>query len=166
MSRYGFYFALLLLLGACTTIKNHGPIGFWSKQRYDQQLRQHGPWPAYYDATEQRYLARGRYRHGRYAGHWRYFGPTGVLERSERFAHHPYGLMTVTEYHPNGRKWRRGQARIVDEGKQIHFYWFGEWKVYDPAGQYLGIEHYDRGLLRGKRVLPSDSVKMGMRSAH
>jgi len=161
MSRFVICLPLLLLLGACTAIKEHGPIGFWSKQRYDRQLRKHGPWPAYYDAK--RYLARGRYQHGRFAGRWRYFGPTGVMERSERFARQPYGLMTITEYHPNGRKWRRGQARIVDEGDQIHFYWFGEWKVYDLAGHYLGIEHYDRGLLRGKRVVPSDSVSMGVR---
>ncbi|WP_324673891.1 hypothetical protein [Hymenobacter sp. GOD-10R] len=154
-----------MTLGACAAVKRHGPIGFWSEQRYDKQLRQHGPWPAYYDAKNSRYLARGRYQHGLYAGRWRYYGPTGVVERMERFARRPYGLISVTEYHPNGHKWRSGQARIVDEGDKIHFYWFGTWKVFSPNGQYIGVEQYERGVLRGKRLVPIDSLTTGTRTA-
>ena len=160
-----FCFVLLLLLGACTSSKQHGPIGFWSKQRYDKQLRKHGPWPAYYDSSNNHYLARGRYRHGLYAGRWRYYGPTGVIERKERFARRPYGLIIVTEYHPNGSKWRHGQARIVAEPEGPHFYWFGDWRVFDLAGQPLGVEHYERGVLHGKPVLLTDTLNASLRKA-
>ena len=144
-----------VLLTGCTAAK-HGPIGFWSSKRYDRQLQQHGPWPTYFDDAKKHPMALGRYRHGRYAGRWRYYAPTGELERTERFARRPYGLITITEYQPNGKKKRQGQARVLDEPDGVHFFWFGDWKLFDPQGQQMAVEHYDRGVLRGTQVIKVD----------
>lgn len=146
--------ALAALLSGCAPTA-HGPIGFWSSKRYDAQLRQHGPWPTYYDDAKKQPMALGRYRHGRYAGRWRYYAPTGALERTERFARRPYGLITITDYQV-GKKKRQGQARILDEPDGVHFFWFGDWKVFDPQGQQIAVEHYDRGVLRGTQLLEVD----------
>lgn len=100
----------LVLLSACTNAR-HGPIGFWSSKRYDRQLRQHGPWPTCYDDAKKRPMALGRYRHGRYAGRWRCYAPTGALERTERFARRPYGLITITEYQEDNK--RSAKVRLV-----------------------------------------------------
>lgn len=155
MRRYLLPFALGVLLSACSTAKR-GPIGFWSRQRYDQQLLRHGPWPMYYDTARQQPQARGRFRHGQYAGRWRYYGPTGALERTEKFVRQPYGLITVTVYDPSGRKRRLGQARLVDEPDGLHFFWFGDWQVFDTQGRQTAVEHYDQGVLRGTLVIPVD----------
>jgi antitoxin component YwqK of YwqJK toxin-antitoxin module len=143
------------LLASCSTAK-HGPIGFWSQKRYDKQLRQHGPWPTYYDDAERHPMALGRYRHGRYAGRWRYYAPNGEIERKERFARQPYGLISITEYQDGGKKKRQGQARILDEPDGIHFFWFGDWKVFDTQGHQVAVEHYDRGHLRGTQLIQID----------
>jgi antitoxin component YwqK of YwqJK toxin-antitoxin module len=149
------YLSALLALASCSTAK-HGPIGFWSSKRYDQQLRQHGPWPTYYDDAKTQPMALGRYRHGRYAGRWRYYAPNGTLERTERFARRPYGLITMTEYQAGGKKKRQGQARIVDEPHEIHFYWFGDWQVFDAQGRPVAVEHYENGVLRGTQLIKTN----------
>ena len=147
-----YVIVLVALLSACSTAKR-GPIGFWSQKRYDKQLRQHGPWPTYYDDANRQPMALGRYRHGRYVGRWRYYAPTGEIERKERYAREPYGLISITEYQA-GKKKRQGQARILDEPDGVHFFWFGDWKVFDTQGQQTAVEHYDRGKLRGTQLIP------------
>lgn len=150
-----YLLALALALGSCSTAK-HGPIGFWSQERYDKELRQHGPWPTYYDDAKHQPMALGRFRHGRYAGRWRYYAPDGTLERTEKFARKPYGLISITEYQAGGKKKRQGQARILDEPDGIHFFWFGDWKVFDVQGSQTAVEHYDRGKLRGTQLISID----------
>ncbi|WP_375436197.1 toxin-antitoxin system YwqK family antitoxin [uncultured Hymenobacter sp.] len=150
-----YVIALVALLSSCSTAKQ-GPIGFWSRQRYDQQLRQHGPWPTYYDDAKRQPMALGRFRHGRYVGRWRYYAPTGELERTERFARNSYNLISITEYQAGSKKKRQGQARILDEPDGVHFFWFGEWKVFDVEGRQTAVEHYDRGQLRGTQLIPSE----------
>ena len=140
------------LLSACSTAKK-GPIGFWSSRRYDKELCQHGPWPTYYDDAKTQPMALGRYRHGRYAGRWRYYAPNGTLERTERFARRPYGLIAITEFQAGGKKKRQGQARMVNEPNEIHFYWFGDWQVFDGRGRPIAVEHYENGMLRGTQLM-------------
>lgn len=86
-------------------------------------------------------------------GGWRYYAPTGELERTERFARKSYGLILITEYQAGGKKKRQGQARILDEPDGIHFFWFGDWKVFDAEGHQTAVEHYDRVKLRGTQLI-------------
>lgn len=137
--------ALLGLLAACASVRQHGPIGFWSRNRFDGQDQRHGPWREYFDATEQHPANAGRYRHGLPAGRWRYYQLTGGLERQEQFYRRPPGLMTISYYHPNGQLAKRGQAQYRISAVNVRFYWFGEWKCYSPGGQPLPSEFYRNG---------------------
>ena len=125
------------------------PIGFWSRNRFDQSEQRHGPWRGYLDAQEQHLLSKGRYRHGYEVGRWQYFSPTGLPERTERFHHHPADLITLTIYHPNGRVAKRGQARFLSTATVSRFFWFGEWRCYDAAGRALPSEYYLNGIRTG-----------------
>ncbi|AII51930.1 toxin-antitoxin system YwqK family antitoxin [Hymenobacter sp. APR13] len=128
-------------------LKAKGPVGFWSDHRYDRDLRPHGPWRTYYPASVRQVAGRERYRHGRLVGTSRFYGANGVLERKEVYVRAAAGLMRITYYHPNGRIWRTGQARIVAEPDGSHFYWFGDWPVYSAAGKAEKLEHYEAGKL-------------------
>ncbi|RYU78724.1 toxin-antitoxin system YwqK family antitoxin [Hymenobacter persicinus] len=145
--RPGLFLLLLfmLVLSSCTT--SRGPVGFWSEHRYDQKLRPHGPWRAYYPGPPRRLATRERFRHGRAVGKARFYGPTGTLERTEQHFRDSAGLLAITYFHPNGRVWRRGRARIVAEPDGAHFYWFGPWPVYSTAGELRKTEFYEAGNL-------------------
>ena len=127
-----------------------GPVGFWSRNRFDRSGdHRHGPWRGYLDAQEEHLLSKGRFRHGRQVGRWQYFSPTGQRERTERFHRHPAGLVTLTMYHPNSRVAKRGQARYVSTAAEEHFFWFGKWRCYTETGRELPAEYYLNGVRTG-----------------
>ncbi|RPD49250.1 hypothetical protein DNI29_00145 [Hymenobacter sediminis] len=143
--RFIFIWGVAVTLGACASLKK-GPIGFWSRNRFDASKGQrHGPWCEYFDAAEQQIANKGRYRHGTPVGRWRSFSPSGQLERKEQFHWRPRGLATLTYYHPNGQVEKTGQARYQIEPTGARFFWFGEWRCFSPAGQTLPSEWYQDG---------------------
>lgn len=151
--RYVLFVPVLLAGSGCRMLKAKGPVGFWSDHRYDHDLRPHGPWRTYYPASARQVAGRERYWHGRVVGTSRFYSADGVLERKEVYARPADGLMRITYYHPNGRIWRTGQARIVAEPDGSHFYWFGDWPVYSAAGRAEKLEHYEMGKLVRVKVL-------------
>lgn len=137
--------ALSILATGCTTIAQHGPIGFWSRNRFGADGQRQGPWRDYFDAAEQQPANRGRYHHGRPVGTWQYYDATRQRERTDRFHRRPYGLVTLTYYHPGGQVAKQGRARYRAEANVARFYWFGEWKCYSVTGQSLPSEFYRNG---------------------
>ncbi|SDY02608.1 toxin-antitoxin system YwqK family antitoxin [Hymenobacter psychrophilus] len=150
-------FLRLLLLGAVlSTLAGcaRAPIGFWSRNRFDQSELRHGPWRGYLDAREQHLLSKGRYRHGHEVGRWQYFGATGLPERTERFHGRSADLITLTLYHPNGQVAKRGKARYLTTAAADRFFWFGEWRCYDTTGRPLPSEFYVGGIRVGTPLVP------------
>ncbi len=151
--------SLAVLLTSCAAVQTSGPVGFWSRNRFDRSgdYRQ-GPWRSYFDAAEQHLANKGRYRHGQTVGKWQYYSPNGQLERTERF--HRAGLVSLTFYHSNGQVAKRGRARYVDSVRSVHFFWFGEWRCYSETGQRLPSEYYLNGVKSETPLTtPSGAVK-------
>ena len=142
--------AALATVGSCA----RAPIGFWSRNRFDQNDQRHGPWRGYLDAREQHLLSKGRYRHGHEVGLWQYFSPTGLPERTEQFHGRSTNLITLILYHPNGQVAKRGRARFQSTATTDRFYWFGEWRCYDAAGRKLPSEFYVGGIRTGTPLVP------------
>ena len=148
-----------LLLSSCasstvsTTSRNRLPIGFWSLNEYDRRGERHGRWYAYFDEEYQKIGTKGRFRHGRPVGRWRYYSPTGQLERQEVYLRRPAGRQLITYYHPNGRVAKRGQAQFVVEANDAHFYWLGDWTTYSLTGAPEKIETYSTGKLQSVKRL-------------
>jgi len=134
-----------LLLVACST--THGPIGFWSRNRTDKQGERQGPWRTYHDADNQQVATAVRFRHGRQVGRISYYTTAGVLIEREWLKRRPSGFVRIRYYHPNGKTLRKGQARYVNEPDGPHFYWFGDWTLYDTAGRLVRMETYKSGKL-------------------
>ena len=157
----------MLLLGAGLTTAAgcaRGPVGFWSRNRFDRSGDyRHGPWRGYLDVQKQQLISRGRFRHGQPVGRWQYFSPTGERERTERFHHRPPGGITLVIYHPNGRVARRGQARYESDAATERFFWFGEWRCYDTAGQPLAPEYYVKGIRTDTLMVMPDKLDDDLR---
>ena len=112
-------------------------------ERLDRQGQRQGRRRTYYDEARTQLFTRGRYRHGGAVGRWRYYAPTGELQRQERYRRHGFSL--ITYYYPTGRVARSGQARTVEEPRGPHFYWFGEWRYLSPDGPLDSVQVYETG---------------------
>lgn len=130
-------------LASCTTLSK--PVGFWSHNRYNARLERQGPWRIYFDSAEHHLAAKGRFRRNYERGRWRYFSYSGQREKWERYHRRPAGLVTIRHYNAQGKLYRRGQARYVNEPDGPHFYWFGPWYVYNAQGRLSEIELYEAG---------------------
>lgn len=64
--------------------------------RFDRQGQRQGRHRAYYDDACTQLLTRGRYRHGRPVGCWRYYALAGELQRQERYRRR--GFSDITYY--------------------------------------------------------------------
>ncbi|MDJ0366432.1 hypothetical protein QMK33_14835 [Hymenobacter sp. H14-R3] len=114
-----------------------------SAERLDRQGQRQGRHLAYYDDARTQLLTRGRYRHGRPVGRWRYYALAGELQRQERYRRH--GFSDIAYYYPGGQVARQGRARVVDEPSGAHFFWLGEWQHYSPAGTLDSVQLYELG---------------------
>jgi hypothetical protein len=145
----GWKAPLLATLSVLTFSCASWPLGHARNHR-DAKGQRHGYWQEYFDAAEKQVANRGRYRHGRPVGLWRYYNPNQQLERKERYLRVPARQLAITYYHPNGQIARQGRAQYVLQPDGAQFYWFGEWKRYSESGQAETPEYYVKGQLQPK----------------
>ena len=141
---------LSVLTTACTNFRA-------APERLDRHGQRQGRTRIYYDEAHTQIFTKGRYRHGQAVGRWRYFNQASALQHQERYRRH--GISEVAYYYPTGRVARRGRARTVDEPDGAHFYWFGDWQFYSPAGALDSIRVYELGhSVRTKRFADKQKV--------
>lgn len=155
----GFRLSLMLaLINSCRAPQDAIGIGKISHNQVDAQKERHGRWRVFYDDSSTQLATDGRYRHGRPVGRWHYYSPKNVLARQERYRWWQPGVLSVKEYHANGKIAKQGQARIVREGETIHYYWFGPWQEYAETGGLVSRAWYKMGQLQHREPL---STKWG-----
>lgn len=143
-------FVLLPLLAEAQLIarapKESYGRGIWPFRinRFDGSGRFHGMWKIM-GPDEKTLIRKGRFRHGREVGTWRYFYyPSGNLYMVERHKRR-LDYIPVKRYHENGSLEKEGQARVEDTKEKIRYFWFGEWRVYDDRGNFSHTEYYVNG---------------------
>lgn len=135
----------MLLTAACSATR--GPIGFWSRNRTDAKGERQGPWRTYHDAENQKVATKSHFRHGQQVGRISYYNAEGELVEREWAKRRSPELVRVRYYHPNGKTWRVGQARYVNEPDGLHYFWYGNWQVRDTMGRLQKVETYKAGRL-------------------
>ena len=96
--------------------------------RYKNKERQ-GKWIIYHDSTHIDNI--GRYRKGIPKGTWKYYDPQGMLLKQEKYR---FKKINTIYYHSNGKIQKQGKATIRQEEKILHFFYYGDWLVYDSIG--------------------------------
>ena len=136
-----------VVLASCAGSRGLAPYGlhgFWLTNRFDRHGRETGRWRTYYDDARHQPFTAGRYRHGQPVRSFRYYDPTGQLDRTETYTRD--GYCEVTYWYPGGQVARRGPAQWVTGGRgAARFYWYGTWTSYDPAGQVTAVQTYVDG---------------------
>jgi antitoxin component YwqK of YwqJK toxin-antitoxin module len=51
----------------------------------------------------------------------------------------------VTFYYPNKKIRSRGKTQLDLTAKQLHWYYTGDWKYFDPQGKLLKVVTYKEG---------------------
>ena len=119
--------------------------------RFDKEGRYHGRWKVYLgEGKDKKLIRNGRFRHGREVGTWRYYYADGglyILEKHKRREN----TFTMKRYYPNGNLMKEGMAIMINNGKGVVHFWYGEWKVYDEQGNYTHTEVYNKGNLVAKK---------------
>ncbi len=110
--------------------------------RFKNKERQ-GKWIIYSDSAQTHIDNVGRYRKGTPKGIWKYYDENGKLIKKEKYR---FKKIYTTFYHPNGKVRKQGKAKIVQEEKLLHFYFYGDWFVYDSLGTLISKEVYKSGI--------------------
>jgi hypothetical protein len=112
--------------------------------KLNNKKRRKGNWEFYWDDTN--ISSKGKFRNGKQVGTWKYYSQAGKLERIEK--NKLFGRRIKTEqYYPNGKMEKCGMAKVVVDDEYINYYWTGDWKCYDEAGNFVKIEKYVNGEL-------------------
>jgi antitoxin component YwqK of YwqJK toxin-antitoxin module len=150
-----------VLLSACAgshATTHYGPRGFWRPNRFDRHGRETGRWRTYYDDADKQPFTAGRYRHGRPVRTFRYYTPTGQLDRTEQYQRE--GMCDVTYWYPDGKVARRGTAQwVTGRDKAPRFYWYGPWTTYDSTGLPTSIQTYNDGKLARTETYENGQLK-------
>ena len=116
---------------------------------FDKAGNYHGRWKIYIN-NDQDLIRNGRFRHGKEAGTWRYYYPEGGLYMVEKYKRGSDNIQ-VKKYHQNGKLAKVGTAKMISNAEMAHYYWEGEWQVYDEQGNYSHTETYLKGALLGRK---------------
>ncbi|WP_299757131.1 hypothetical protein [uncultured Pontibacter sp.] len=116
---------------------------FWKVNRFDKHGKFHRRWKVYVD---EQLVRNGRFKHGIEVGKWKYYYPNGSLFMVERY-NRRNNIILIEKFHENGNIARKGTARIIRTPTQEHYFWFGEWQVYDEQGSLSHTETYRSGKL-------------------
>ena len=108
--------------------------------QYKDGLRT-GLWISKTDDADVVYKSRGRYIRGREKGTWKYF-QNDTLYQKDKYSGN---RALVTFYHPNKRIRAIGKTQLDLTAKQIHWYYTGDWKYFDPKGNLLKVVTYKEG---------------------
>jgi antitoxin component YwqK of YwqJK toxin-antitoxin module len=120
---------------------------------YDSAHRRHGWWVTCYDTACKQPATKGRFRHGRESGRWRYYNTDRNLVKQELYRKRGK-IMHVKMYHEDGSVACRGQAKLLPTSDGLHYYWSGPWLYYNEQGKHTLTEYYEFG-----RVVRADTIR-------
>ena len=88
------------------------------------------------------YKSRGRYRNGFERKTWKYY-QDGKLVKKEVYKD---SICFVTHFR-NKKKILEGTTKMRVEGKDLHWFYTGNWREYDTVGNLIAVRNYEDGEL-------------------
>lgn len=107
-----------------------------------------GLWIEQNKIGDKTYKSRGRYRAGFERKTWKYF-ENGQLVKKEVYKD---SVCRVTHF-KNKKKSLEGQTKMRYEGKDLHWFYTGDWIEYDSLGKPVVQRIYHNGVLIGEKSL-------------
>lgn len=131
-----------------------------SMNQFNNKGKRTGKWVIYLDDSNSVKSFEGKFRNGISVGASYYYTNEGVLEKKDV---KKFRKLKTTFYHPNGKVRLKGNARLENLPDRIHYYFYGQWKVYDETGVLIKSNYYTKGeLIRtvylDKNIKTNDSL--------
>ena len=144
-------FMLMLFL----SIAGKADAQIFKKQKVNKNdsLR-NGRYYEYWDKDSGRISARGYFINGRPAKTWKYFHSDGTRRMKVKYR----DKLKIKYYSPNGTLEQKGYAVLDFNEKDIHFYWDGIWKYFDPKRKLYRIAIYKMGEEKEVAFGPEDPI--------
>jgi len=102
-----------------------------------------GLWIENYNLDSTQYKSVGKYQNGDPIKKWRYYLNSKIIKKEK----YKQNLCYTTFYHKNGKIESKGKSKLESSGKNIHWFYFGDWKFFDEKGKLILIRKYDTGKL-------------------
>ncbi|MCB2219747.1 MAG: hypothetical protein KQI35_05065 [Bacteroidetes bacterium] len=101
-----------------------------------------GKWISYWDETEKIPMSKANYKQGREVGVSKEYHLNGKIRLKFRYQR---DRIRVKYYSENRVLEQKGWARMEYSADDIHFYWHGLWKFYDPDRKLIRKTLYQYG---------------------
>ncbi len=103
----------------------------------------HGKWISYDTIDKVAYKFVEFYKKGNEVRTWKTF-KNNKKYKKEKYL---FNISLITYYHDNGEIALKGQSKLVEVENDIHWFYFGDWSVYDENGKLIKIKKYENGEL-------------------
>ena len=131
MRYFSICIALLFSLSACKPIN----------QKVNKQ--RHGLWIEKYSQDSLQYRSIGRYYKGDPVKRWRYYLDDKIKKKKK----YKPDYCIRTNYHQNGKVQSKGRTAMKTRGKNLHWFYAGDWEYFDDKGKLIATKKYDNGEL-------------------
>ena len=126
-----FMIILISLIGCKTAVIN---------QTIDK--KKEGKWVEFYDDGT-KYKSVEYYKHDQPVKKWKSY-MNGKIYKTEKYKN---GICIVKYYHKNGNLQSKGKTKIEIDSKEMHWFYFGDWKFFSDKGRLTEIRKYEKGEL-------------------
>ena len=109
----------------------------------------HGKWIEEYTLDTIRYQSIGRYKEGEPVKKWKYYA-NGKIIKKEIYKKEN---CKVRFYHPNGALQAKGITKLIEKGKDIHWFYSGQWEYFDTKKDLIITRLYDKGELISEKEI-------------
>ncbi len=124
---------LLLIVWSCKT------------QAINQKInkKREGLWIEKYTLDSSHYESIGKYRRDDPVKKWRYYLNGKIIKKEK----HKRNTSITKFYHKNGKLQSKGKSKLETGGKNLHWFYYGDWKFYDEERKLIRISKYENGKL-------------------
>lgn len=111
--------------------------------------KKEGVWINEYIQDSVKYKSFEYYKNDQPAKKWKSY-IDGKINKTEKYKNE---ICTVKYYYKNGKLQSKGKTKTETNSKQIHWFYFGNWKYYSEQGKLTGIKNYDNGKLISEKTI-------------
>jgi antitoxin component YwqK of YwqJK toxin-antitoxin module len=102
-----------------------------------------GLWIEKYSLDSLHYKSVGKYRKGDPVRRWRYYLNNKIIKREK----YKRNTSITRFYHENGEIRSTGKSKLETSDKNLHWFYFGDWKYFNEEGKLVKISKYGNGEL-------------------
>lgn len=111
--------------------------------------KKEGVWIDNYQQDSIHYKSVEHYKHDEQVKKWKSY-IDGKIYKTEKYKN---GICTVKYYYKNGKLQSKGKTKIETDSKEIHWFYFGDWKFYSDKGKLTEIKNYNKGELISEKQI-------------